>query len=266
MPPVSVSGSGSVINSAANPATLGNALFAVATVASPAPARNAAMPAIAAAPDLPSDPPTISTCPYMPLLLSMGRGAKNAARSCAVVTSSLSLDSMAASGEPIGATITGPRVSCPNTCAGRGAVNVTIASARAIPSPDCAVIASESAPDGMSTATTGLPPRLIAAIASAYNPFTGGLNPVPRIASTNRSQFPRLRDDSACSSCALCTTMGRTGSRSNIVAASPFSSDGDASSSTSTTRPARCRRRATTNPSPPLLPLPHTTAMRSALL
>ncbi len=173
---------------------------------------------------------------------------------------------MAASGDPMGATITGPRVSSPKTCAGRGAVNVTIASARAIPSPDCAVIASESAPDGMSTATTGLPPRVIAAIPSAYSPFTGGLNPVPRMASTSRSQFPRLRDDSACNSVTVCTMIGRTGSRSNIVAASPFSSDGAASSSTSTTRPARCNRRAATKPSPPLLPLPHTMAMRSALL
>ena len=155
-----------------------------------------------------------------------------------MVTSSFSFDSIAASGDPIGATITGPRVSCPNTCAGRGAVNVTMASARAIPAPACAVIASESAPDGISTATTGLPLPFIAAIASAYSPFTGGLNPVPSSASTISPQFPRLRDDSACSSCAVCTTTGRTGSRSNIAAASPFNSAGDASSSTSTTRPA----------------------------
>ena len=107
MPPVSVSGSGSVINSAANPATLGRALLLVAIVTSPAPARNAAMPAIAAAPDLPSEPPTISAWPYMPLLLSIGRGASNVIKSRAVVTSSFSFDSTAASGEPMGATTTG---------------------------------------------------------------------------------------------------------------------------------------------------------------
>src|SRR5271157_3853473 len=167
MPPVSVSGSGSVISSAANAATFGSALLAVATVTSPAPARSAAIPAIAAAPDFPSDPPTISTWPYMPLLLSRGRGASSDAKSRAVVTSSFNSAWIAASGEPIGATITGPRVSCPNTCAGRGAVKVTMASARVIPSPDCSDIASESAPEGMSTATTGLPLLLIAAIASA---------------------------------------------------------------------------------------------------
>ena len=63
-------GSGSVINSAAKDATALSTLFGVATVLSPAPARNAAMPAIAAAPDFPNEPPTISTWPYMPLLLS----------------------------------------------------------------------------------------------------------------------------------------------------------------------------------------------------
>ena len=75
IPPAFVSGSGSVINSAANDATLGSTLRGTATVLSPAPARNAAMPAIAAAPDFPSEPPTISAWPYIPLFESIGRGA-----------------------------------------------------------------------------------------------------------------------------------------------------------------------------------------------
>ena len=141
----------------------------------PAPARSAAIPAMAAAPDFPNEPPTISTCPYMPLLLSRLRGASSAAKSRGVVTSRFRLDTMASDGEPIGATTIGPRVSSPKTCAGRGAVKVTMASEWIITWPVCGVIASESAPDGISTAITGLSLRFISEIASAYRPVTGGL-------------------------------------------------------------------------------------------
>ncbi len=48
--------SGSVINSGANPATVGSTEAGLATVASPAPMRRAAMPHMAAAPLLPSEP------------------------------------------------------------------------------------------------------------------------------------------------------------------------------------------------------------------
>jgi hypothetical protein len=65
--PASVSARGSVITSGANPATVANTDFGVATVASPAPTRKADIPAIAAAPAFPTDPPTTSTCPKFPL-------------------------------------------------------------------------------------------------------------------------------------------------------------------------------------------------------
>ncbi len=61
----------------------------------------------------------------------------------------------------MGATTTGPRVNFPNTCAGRGAVKVTMASACTMASPPCGFMSSESAPDGISTAITGVPPRLM---------------------------------------------------------------------------------------------------------
>ena len=47
----------------------------MATVDKPAPARNAAMPAIAAAPALPVDPPSTSTWPKLPLFATRGPGA-----------------------------------------------------------------------------------------------------------------------------------------------------------------------------------------------
>ena len=67
MLPDSVSGSGSVISSGACDAISAIALSADATVTSPAPARSAASPAIAAAPVLPRDPATTSTWPNVPL-------------------------------------------------------------------------------------------------------------------------------------------------------------------------------------------------------
>ena len=66
----------------------------------------------------------------------------------------------------MGATTVGPVVSIPKTWAGRGAVKVTIASALAT-APTCSPITSASAPDGISTATTGAELAFIAAMASA---------------------------------------------------------------------------------------------------
>ena len=53
----------------------------------------------------------------------------DAAKSRGVVTSRFSAETIASAGEPMGATRIGPRVRWPKTCAGRGAVKVTMASA-----------------------------------------------------------------------------------------------------------------------------------------
>src|ERR1700716_3807862 len=153
--PAAVSESGSVINSGWNPATVARTDFGVATVDNPAPDRSTDIPAIAAAPALPSEPPMTRTCPYLPLLESTGRGASSGAMSRAVITFSCSDETMASSGEPMSATYVDPLVSELNTCAGRGAVNVTTASERAIV-PDGGRIASASAPEGISTEITGV--------------------------------------------------------------------------------------------------------------
>ena len=87
-----------------------------------------------------------------------------------MITFSCSDEMTASAGEPIFATTVGPEVSWPKICAARGAVNVTIESARAtLPccDPFNADIASASAPEGISTATTGTPLAFIICIASA---------------------------------------------------------------------------------------------------
>src|SRR5512147_867856 len=104
----------------------------VAMVDNPAPTRSADMPAMAAAPALPNDPPITNTCPKLPLLASGRRGRSKDAMSSGVMTFRFSEDEIASGGEPIGVTIVGPSARRLNTWAGRGAVKVTTASARAI--------------------------------------------------------------------------------------------------------------------------------------
>ncbi len=130
-------------------------------------------------------------------------------------------------------------------------------------------VTSASTPEGRSTESTGADSALIAVITASANSCVGevssrGLNPVPKIASRMRSAPARLRAYSRATSSALHTTIGRRGSRANIVAASAFNPSAGPSNKTSTTFPDPCKRRAATNPSPPLFPLPQTTVIRFA--
>ena len=61
-----------------------------------------------------------------------GRGPISGAISRAVITFSCNAETIASSGEPMSATNVDPAVNKLNTCAGRGAVKVTMASARAM--------------------------------------------------------------------------------------------------------------------------------------
>ncbi len=166
----------------------------------------------------------------------------------------------------MGAISVGPALRLPKMCAGRGAVNVTIASARAT-APVCSPITSASAPEGTSTAITGAPAAFILAIASAYTPLTGGRNPLPKMASIRTSQAKTSRADFA-SPHPLKTTKGGAadfvGSFAKFVAASPRNSAGSARKRRRTSLLASCNLRATTKPSPPLLPLPQMTPKVSA--
>ncbi len=71
----------------------------------------------------------VRTCPCC---CRQDDGASSAAKSRGVASSSASLLTMASGGDPMGAITMGPRVRSPKTCAGRGAVKVTIASAWAM--------------------------------------------------------------------------------------------------------------------------------------
>ncbi len=108
--PALVAASGQVISSGANDATTGSAGAGTAAVTSPAPARIAARAAMAGAPALPpavpNVPPTTSTWPKLPLLAADARGAC-ASASDEPAQSRLSAETIAASGEPMGATTTG---------------------------------------------------------------------------------------------------------------------------------------------------------------
>src|SRR6185312_3291639 len=101
------SSSGIVISSGVIPATIGKIDSDTAAVTSPAPARSAASEAIDGAPDFPFAPPTTSTCPYIPLLLSAARGSRATAAELPAHTSFKS-ERTASSGDPIGATTIGP--------------------------------------------------------------------------------------------------------------------------------------------------------------
>ena len=68
--PVGLASIGCVINSGAKPDTCATIGLGTAAVTSPAPARSAAIDAIAGAPDFPTDPPITSTCPNFPLFES----------------------------------------------------------------------------------------------------------------------------------------------------------------------------------------------------
>jgi len=140
-------------------------------------------------------------------------------------------------GVPIGAITTGPEVKFPKTWAGRSTVKVTIASARAT-APVWSPKTSASAPEGISTATMGEVTALIFAIASAYNPLTGGRKPLPRIASIRTSQPKTSLKAGSPQALKTAKELSPFGSLAKFAAASPRNSEGSANSSSRTSLPA----------------------------
>ena len=101
-----------------------------------------------------------------------------------------SAETMASGGEPMGATTTGwsqRRVSWPKTWAGLGAVKVMTASAGKTAQSAVGAVRSAGQPEGRSTARTGARLALIHSSAAAARPLSGGLKPVPTMASRIRS-------------------------------------------------------------------------------
>src|SRR5713226_8773788 len=119
---------------------------------------------------------------------------------------------------------------------------------------------SEARPEGRSRATTGMATRphtsLTSSMAWAISPCAAPVSPVPRSASTTRSAPARaLRTEAKLSSPLISSTRPRQ--RRSACAASPVTSARLPRSSTRGRAPLLLRCRATTKPSPPLLPLPH---------
>src|ERR1700759_1159730 len=162
----------------------------------------------------------------------------------------------APSGMPMSMTVTAPAWALPGLIHSPGlpAWKVTGTSARTASPAISPVVAST--PLGTSQANTSASPAtsLMATIAPRAGSRGSPLNPVPRIASTTAAAPFRAP-----------ASNGRApghGSRSKLTRASPLRASPGASSITSTSRPASRSSRATTRPSPPLLPLPATATTR----
>src|SRR5436190_5701904 len=222
------------------------------------------------APASPREPPATSTWPEVNLVqpgARLGRRPRAAA-----VSSPIGAATGAPRGMPMSATCTSPACCLPGAIQrpGLAAWKVTVAAARTAAPATTPVEACT--PLGTSTLMTGVCAWLIASMAAATSPRGSPSKPVPSSASTTVLQLASGGPASA--RCASCAASGAAPSRSQgapssltgpapgsccrLVSASPDSSEGGATQSTLTRRPASRSRRAATNPSPPLLPLPHT--------
>ncbi len=163
-------------------------------------------------------------------------------------------------GMPICTTRTSPAWSLPGAIhrPGLAAWNVAVASAlTAAPStspvePLTPLGTSQATTTGLPASPSPPPAAFMASIAPAAGSRGSPAKPVPRIASTIAPAPSSACGENRC---------GRSpGSRFRLWAASPRSSSGSESVSTRTSRPCSRSRRAATRPSPPLFPLPQTTA------
>ena len=119
-------------------------------------------------------------------------------------------------------------------------------------------------PLGRSTETIGMPDPLRSATTIWNMPPRGFVKPVPKIASTITSQSEISEKCRFHAGSVGTSTTGRP-SRPRMLRfnrASPATSATRARRNTETSMPRCFRARATTKPSPPLLPRPHTTVIR----
>ena len=146
-----------------------------------------------------------------------------------------------------------------------GAASVTVIAA-SIESP---IGSAESAdnPDGRSIATTGMPEALTSAATLSIRPESGAFKPVPKIASTMSVQSVTSEKwSSQAWLSAISTAVSPRRLRiSRFVRASPRTSLTVPMRKTDTSTPRCSSVRATTRPSPPLLPRPHSTATSRSL-
>ena len=200
----------------------------------------------------PADPPATSTAPSLNLVEPAARRG-TASRTSGRISPAFA-SAGAPSGMPMSITRTSPAWRLPGDTHRPSLAewNVAVAAARTA-APSTAPVEA-STPLGTSAATTSAPVALIASIAPATGSRGAPEKPVPSSASTTAaapSRAPAVKGAGA-----------GPGRRARFSAGSPLSSAGSPVSSTSTSRPPVRSTRAATRPSPPLLPLPHTTAIR----
>ena len=157
-----------------------------------------------------------------------------------------------ASGMPMSASLVVPQCSRPGSsrCPGFRRQKVTVSRAWGA-APRIAPVAP-STPDGTSIATTDRPAVASASTTPRATPSSGRAKPAPNNASTISSAPARLAVDKASTAPAHPAA---------AQAASPASASLGTRVATRTGQPARCSWRATTQPSPPLLPGPHSTSV-----
>ena len=221
-------------------------------MAYPAPALIAAVAESVTAPVRPREPPATSTWPEVNLVESGPRRGGSSSTPASI--SPPAGGAVTPSGIPISATRSSPQwrlpgaIRWPSFAAWKATVTVA-STATPATSP-----VEASTPDGMSAATTGASPALIASIASAAGDRGAPPKPVPKIASTTAPEPASSSPTSPGE-----TSRPGVSSRSRFAFASGDRSAAGQSRSGSTSKPVSARRRAATRPSPPLLPLPHTT-------
>ena len=156
-----------------------------------------------------------------------------------------------ASGMPISASCTSPHSARPGRSRWPGLRRKNVTVVVACTTGPAALPVVPSRPLGTSTATTGLADALMAATTSAATPSSGRESPAPNSASMMTSA-PAIVPASSGSA---------SPHRAAISAASPLSASRAPSRPSRTAKPRSRNSRAATNPSPPLLPGPQTTAI-----
>ena len=224
------------------------------SVTRPAPIRRAPRAASRAAPVRWAGPDSTTAWPRVYLWLSaLKRGKAAPHRSGPLSWACAPIPVTTASGMPISATVTGPHRRRPGSSRwpgfGRAKVTVSVA---VTTGPRGAPV-SPSRPEGTSTASTGTPEALMRPTRAAAAPSSGRERPAPNRASTTSAK--------PAGSAPAASATGPVHSAA-AAAASPRSAARSPRSATSTAIPAAARRRAATNPSPPLLPGPHRTRTR----
>ncbi len=203
------------------------------------------------APAMPPAPPTTRTRPRSPLCISALNGGSTS-RSHASVTAPGHDGS--GGGKPMSATSTRPHTVRCSRWPRRNPPKVTVVTARTQGAKTTPV--DRSRPEGPSTATTGAASRISRSMAPAAAPAWRAPGP---------GAEQRVERDAAATPVVVRARSTRTPCMVARIWFSRQSGDGSPGNATAVTlTPSAARARAATKPSPPLLPVPHTTTTPSA--